>query len=307
MKILLLGPDGQVGWELRRALATFGELIPLGRRHEAGEYAGDLTDLDGLTKTVRAVQPQVIVNAAAYTAVDNAESEVNMARAINATAPGVLAREARKLGAWLVHYSTDYVFDGSGNRPWKETDEPAPLNVYGVTKLEGELAIRDSGCRHLILRTSWVYAVRGHNFVRTVLRLAQKQRHMRMIDDQVGAPTSAELIADVTAHVLRSLSGDLLSAGTYHLTAAGETSWYEYARFIVEQAHSLSCLLQTSNDAIEPIATAAFTQAAQRPLNSRLDCNELSRAFHLHLPHWSIGVKRTLAEMSSQTFVGVSS
>ena len=202
MRILLLGKSGQVGWELQRALAPLGELVALDRQGENG-LCGDLTDLDGLRNSIRRLQPDVIVNAAAYTAVDKAESESELACLINALAPQVMAEEMRALNGWLVHYSTDYVFDGSGTAPWSETDRPAPLNQYGQSKLQGEQGIVQSGCRHLIFRTSWVYAARGNNFAKTMLRLAAEREQLNVIDDQVGAPTGAELLADVTAHALR--------------------------------------------------------------------------------------------------------
>lgn len=236
MKILLFGKNGQVGWELQRALAPLGELIAL--TTNSTELKADFADPESLAATVRAVAPQWIVNAAAYTAVDKAESEPDLARRINAVAPGVLAREAAAIGAGLVHYSTDYVFDGSGNEPWVEDDETGPLGVYGATKLEGEVLIRDSSCQHLILRTSWVYAARGSNFAKTMLKLAQERDALRIVDDQIGAPTGAELLADVTAHALRSASRRPELCGTYQVAAAGNTSWHQYAQHVIEQARS---------------------------------------------------------------------
>ncbi|MDO9166328.1 MAG: dTDP-4-dehydrorhamnose reductase, partial [Rhodoferax sp.] len=233
MKILLFGKNGQIGWELQRSLAPLGELIALDR-HNA-DRCGDLGNPQGLAATVQEVRPDVIVNAAAYTAVDKAESEPELAGTINALAPGVLAQEAARLGAWLVHYSTDYVFDGSGTRPWTEADTPAPLNVYGRTKLEGEQLIQAVGPQHLILRTSWVYAARGGNFAKTMLRLAQERERLTVIDDQFGAPTGAELVADVTAHAIRHLLKHPEDAGLYHLAAGGETSWCGYANYVLAQ------------------------------------------------------------------------
>ena len=226
MRILLLGKNGQVGWELQRSLAPLGELTALDR-HGADGLCGDLGNPEGIAATVRAVQPQLIVNAAAYTAVDQAESEPELARRINAAAPAVLAREAAAGGALLVHYSTDYVFDGSGERPWREDDATAPLSVYGQTKLEAEQAILASGCAHLILRTSWVYAARGGNFAKTMLRLAQERERLTVIDDQWGAPTGAELIADVSAHAIAQTRQQPGKAGIYHLAPAGETPWFQ--------------------------------------------------------------------------------
>lgn len=301
MKILLLGKSGQVGWELQRALSVLGEVVALDR-HGAGDLCGDLSDLQGLAQTVRRVQPQVIVNAAAHTAVDKAEGEPEMARTLNALAPGVLAREALQLGAWLVHYSTDYVFDGSGDRSWLETDRPAPLSVYGQTKLEGEQQIQASACRHLIFRTSWVYAARGGNFAKTMLRLAREREQLSVIDDQTGAPTGADLLADVTAHALRQVlppvgHNDLVQPGIYHLAAGGETSWCGYARFVLETAAAAGVALKAGPDHVIPIPSSAYPTPARRPHNSRLDTGKLRTTFGLSLPDWRQGVARMLTEI----------
>lgn len=293
MKVLLLGPNGQVGWELQRSLAPLGEVISLGREGRDG-LCGDLTRLDTLAETVRAVRPSVIVNAAAYTAVDKAESEPDTAHTANAEGPGVLAREAAQSGAWLVHYSTDYVFDGSGERPWNETDSTGPLSVYGKTKLEGEEAIRASGCKHLIFRTSWVYAARGNNFAKTMLHLATERQRLKVISDQVGAPTGAGLIADISAHVLRSALTNQDVSGLYHLAAGGEVSWHGYASFVIDQARATG--LDLAVQSIEAIPTSAYPLLAPRPLNSRLDCRKLRDIFGLHLPEWQTGVARMLKE-----------
>jgi dTDP-4-dehydrorhamnose reductase len=294
MKILLFGKGGQVGWELQRSLAPLGQVIALD--YDSGGLCGDFTDLPGLAETVRRVAPEIIVNAAAYTAVDRAESEPELARTINALAPGVIADEAQKLGAWLVHYSTDYVFDGSGDQPWHETDAPGPLSVYGRTKLEGEQAV--ARCtKHLVFRTSWVYAARGANFVRTMLRLAQEREQLKVIADQFGAPTGAELLADVTAHALRSVPGRPELAGLYHLVAAGETSWYSYAKFVIELARHAGQPVRVAPEALAAIASSAYPMAAQRPFNSRLATDKLRSAFGLVLPPWEIGVKRMLEEI----------
>ena len=294
MKILLLGKNGQVGWELQRALAPLGAMVALDRAGADG-LRGDLEDLDGLARTVRKLAPNVIVNAAAYTAVDKAETDVARAQCINAEAPGVLAAAAAEVGALLVHYSTDYVFDGSGDNPWREDSPTGPLSVYGRTKLAGEDAIRASGCRHLIFRTSWVHAARGGNFARTMLRLAAERERLTVIADQIGAPTGADLIADVSAHAIRaSLAAPALS-GTYHLVADGETSWHGYARFVIETARELGVSLKVEE--IAPIATRDYPTAAARPLNSRLDTQRLRSAFGLHLPDWRDGVARMLREI----------
>ena len=294
MKILLLGKNGQVGWELQRALAPLGAMVALDRAGADG-LRGDLEDLDGLARTVRKLAPDVIVNAAAYTAVDKAETDVPRAQCINAEAPGVLAAAAAAVGALLVHYSTDYVFDGSGAQPWREDDAPAPLSVYGATKLAGEQAIRASGCEHLIFRTSWVYAARGGNFARTMLRLAAEREQLSVIDDQIGAPTGAELIADVSAHAIRSTLKDRSLCGTYHLAAAGHTSWHAYASFVIDHARRSGAALAVQK--ITPIPTTSYPTPATRPLNSRLDTQRLRSRFGLHLADWRDGVTRMLAEL----------
>jgi dTDP-4-dehydrorhamnose reductase len=299
LRILLLGKGGQVGWELQRSLAPLGELVALD--FDSSDLCGDFTNPDGLAQTVRAVNPHVIVNAAAHTAVDKAESEPELARTINALAPGVVAQEAARLGALLVHYSTDYVFDGSGDVPWREEDATGPLSVYGSTKLEGEALIVASGCQHLIFRTSWVYAARGGNFAKTMLRLAAERDRLTVINDQIGAPTGADLLADVTAHAIRAVrargeSGNEL-AGTYHLVAAGETSWYDYARHVIGFALAKGRPLKLGVDNIEPVATSAFPTPAKRPANSRLDTRKLRERFGLALPSWQAGVDRMLTEV----------
>ncbi len=294
MKILLLGPNGQVGWELQRALAPLGELTALGRSAANG-LCGDLANAEALAASVRRLAPDVIVNAAAYTAVDRAESEPAQAEAVNGSAPGMLAELARELDAWLLHYSTDYVFDGSGTRPWREDDPTGPLNTYGRSKLAGEEAIRAAGGRHLILRTSWVYAARGGNFARTMLRLAGERERLSVVDDQVGAPTGAELIADVSAHALRAAIERPQLAGSYHLAAAGETSWCGYARHVIDFARRHGQRLAVAE--VAAIPTADFPTPARRPLNSRLDCRRLQHAFDLALPPWQQGVERMLTEI----------
>ena len=296
MKVLLLGANGQLGWELQRGLAPLGEVIALGREG-TGAYPADLAEPERLRALVDHLTPDVIVNAAAHTAVDKAESEPELARAINATAPGVLARAAAARGAWLLHYSTDYVFDGSGQQPREEDAPTGPLGVYGQTKLEGEEAIRASGCRHLILRTSWVYAARGGNFAKTMLRLAQERERLTVIDDQIGAPTGADLLADLSAHALRGALADPAKGGTYHAVAAGETSWHGYARFVIDTTRELRPDLALKVQAIDPVPTSAFPTPARRPHNSRLSTRRLQDTFGLHLPHWQTGVRRLLQEI----------
>ena len=295
MRILLFGKGGQVGWELQRSLAPLGELIALDF-DTPGELSGDFTNPARLADTVRKIRPEAIVNAAAYTAVDKAEAEPALARLINAEAPGVLADEAEKLGAWLVHYSTDYVFDGSGIAPWRETDATGPLSVYGETKRDGELAV--ARCpKHLTFRTSWVYAARGANFAKTMLKLAREREQLKVIDDQVGAPTGAELLADVTALALRAVQARPELAGLYHLVAGGETSWYGYARYVIDFARNAGVPIRVAADAIAPIPTDAYPLPAKRPHNSRLDTRKLRDAFGLTLPAWQSGVERMLVEL----------
>lgn len=295
MKILLLGKNGQVGWELQRSLAPLGELVALDARSQG--HCGDLCNLAGLAKTLRDVAPDVIVNAAAYTAVDKAESEPGLAHAVNAEAVAVLAQAAKASGAWLVHYSTDYVFDGSGERAWLETDIAKPLSAYGASKLAGEQAIIASACKHLIFRTSWAYGAQGRNFATTMLQLAQQREHLSVINDQVGAPTGADLLADVTAHAIRMASQNPTLSGLYHLTAAGETSWHAYAQFVIEHARQAGVAIKVAPSAIKAVPSREFPTPAQRPLNSRLNTSKLQQAFGLHLPPWQDGVKRLLAEV----------
>lgn len=293
MKILLLGKNGQVGWELQRSLAPLGELVALD--FDSINFCGDFTNLTGLAQTVRALAPDVIVNAAAHTAVDKAQSEPELARTINALAPAVLAEEALRLNACLVHYSTDYVFDGRGDQPWLETDSTAPLSVYGSTKLEGEQLIAQSGCKHLIFRTSWVYGARGGNFAKTMLRMAQERDMLKVIDDQIGAPTGADLLSDVTAHAIRAAQANVDLFGLYHLAASGETSWHGYACFVLDFAKRAGESLKVT--AIEPVPSSAFPTPAIRPHNSRLNTIKLQNVFGLKLPDWQLGVSRMLTEV----------
>jgi dTDP-4-dehydrorhamnose reductase len=299
MKILLFGMDGQVGWELQRSLAPLGELISLDFTSQ--DLCGDFSNLEGITRTVQTVKPDVIVNAAAHTAVDKAESEPELAHTINARAPAVLAQEAKRSGAWLIHYSTDYVFDGSGDKPWRETDPAGPLSVYGKTKYEGEEAIRAAACKHLIFRTSWVYAARGANFAKTMLKLAQERDALNVINDQIGAPTGADLLADITAHAIRTVFQHPEKAfeysGLYHLVASGETSWHGYANFVIDFARRAGIDIRVLAEEISPVPSSAFPSPAARPKNSRLDSSKLQSTFDFQLPPWQNGVSRMLSEI----------
>jgi len=294
MKILLLGKNGQVGWELQRSLAPLGDLVSVDRRTVNG-LCGDLTDLAALRATIRAVKPTVIVNAAAYTAVDKAETEPEMADLVNGQAVRVMAEEALAGDSWLIHYSTDYVFSGAGSRSWSEDDPVTPLNLYGASKLAGERAILECGCKHLIFRTCWVYAARGNNFAKTMLRLAKDRESLNVISDQVGAPTGADLIADITAlSILKVIQRPEL-AGIYHLAAGGEVSWHGYASYVINFAKANGEDLAVN--AISKIATTAYPTPARRPLNSRLNTQKLRNNFSLHLPDWQSGVTRMLREV----------
>ncbi|KAF1067120.1 dTDP-4-dehydrorhamnose reductase [Variovorax sp.] len=295
MKLLLLGKGGQVGWELQRSLAPLGELVALD--FDSTDFHADFSRPEQLADTVRQVRPDVIVNAAAHTAVDKAESEPEFARKLNATSPGVVAQAAQEIGALMVHYSTDYVFDGSGTAPWKETDATGPLSVYGRTKLEGEQLVAQHCAKHLIFRTSWVYAARGGNFAKTMLRLARERDKLTVIDDQFGAPTGAELLADITAHAIRATLQDPSKAGLYHAIAGGETTWYGYARYVLELAQQAGVELKAGPQQVEAVPTSAFPTPATRPHNSRLDTSKLQAAFGLVLPPWQNGVARMLREI----------
>ncbi len=296
MKILLFGSSGQVGWELQRSLAPLGQLKACDRN------AADLENPDVLKAAIRDYCPNVVVNAAAYTAVDKAESEPDKAERINAEAVGLLANEVRRLDAWLIHYSTDYVFDGAKPGAYVETDKPNPLSVYGRTKLRGEEAIQQSGCRRLVFRTSWVYAARGSNFARTIVRLAGERDILDVVADQVGAPTSAELIADTTALCLHRVTRDKMfgeqAVGAYHLTPAGETSWHGFARYLLDGLRSLGVELRLRPENVHPITTAEYRSAAKRPANSRLDTRKLTNTFGVYLPPWQFHVQRLVSELA---------
>lgn len=295
MRLVLLGSNGQVGWELQRSLAPLGELIALDRH--STQACGDLSNLEGLKQSLIALQPDVIINAGAYTAVDKAETETDLAFLINAEAPRILAETAKTLGSLLIHYSTDYVFNGSGTQAWQENDSTGPLNTYGHSKLAGEQAIQTSDCQHLIFRTSWVYAARGNNFAKTMLKLAQNREQLSVVADQWGAPTSAELIADLTAHALRQTLLHPETKGLYHLVASGETTWFDFAHKVLATAEQHGLTLKTPAANLQAIPTSAYPTPAQRPLNSRLDCDKLCTTFKLALPNWQTGVDRMLAEI----------
>ncbi|MDP2794832.1 MAG: dTDP-4-dehydrorhamnose reductase [Sulfurisoma sp.] len=290
-RFLLFGADGQVGWELQRAFAPFGEVQPLTQAEV------DLTDAAALRAAIRSAKPTAILNAAAYTAVDKAEADPEVARAVNATAAALMAEEAKALGAWLIHYSTDYVFDGTKAGTYTEDDPAHPQSVYGRTKYEGEQAIAASGVSHLTLRTSWVFGPHGGNFLKTMLRLARERDELSVVADQVGAPTSAELLADVTAHALRSALAGRIDSGLYHLAAAGETSWHGYANAVVTEARALGAEIKLTPERIKAITTEQYPLPAPRPKNSRLDCGRISRALDLELPDWRWHVRRTLKEL----------
>jgi dTDP-4-dehydrorhamnose reductase len=296
VRILLLGPTGQVGWELARTLQTLGEVVAAGRGTGAAGPACDLGRPEELRRVVAEVRPRLIVNAAAYTAVDQAESEPDLAMAVNGVAPGVLAEEARRIGAALVHYSTDYVFDGTGSAPWRETDPVGPPNTYGRTKLAGEAAIQTAGAAHLILRTSWVYGLHGVNFVKTMLRAGREREVLRVVDDQVGAPTSARVIADATGQILAQGLRDLpgffqQSGGIVHLACGGESSWHAFALRIFELARARGLPLAIKT--VQPIPGAEYPTPARRPSNSRLDCRRLFERFGLTPPDWQVALEQS--------------
>lgn len=293
MNILLFGKTGQVGWELQRALAPLGNLIALDVHSK--DYCGDFSNPEGIAETVRNLKPDVIVNAAAHTAVDKAESEPEFAQLLNATSVEAIAKEAAKIGAWVVHYSTDYVFPGDGETPWSETDATAPLNVYGQTKLDGEKALQDNCPNHLIFRTSWVYAGKGNNFAKTMLRLAKERKELSVINDQVGAPTGAELLADCTAHAIRVAMMKPEVAGLYHLVASETTTWYDYAALVFEEAQKAG--VELAIEKLNAVPTTAYPTPARRPHNSRLNTMKFQHNFNLVLPAWQVGVKRMLAEL----------
>jgi dTDP-4-dehydrorhamnose reductase len=298
-RVLLLGAGGQLGMQLARRLSCAPdgevELTALTRAEL------DFTDADALRAAIRDREPEIVINAAAHTAVDKAEQERELARLVNAGAPGVIAAEMARTNGWLIHYSTDYVFDGSGTQPWLETDATGPLSVYGQTKLDGELAIAATGCRHVVLRTSWVYAAEGRNFLHTMLRLGRERDQLKIVDDQIGAPTSAEAITEATLIVLRQLatsSGDIEASGVYHLTCAGATSWCGFARAIFA-----AFAARQKPPEVVPIPTEAYPTPAQRPRNSRLNCDKFAARFGFLMPRWEDALNEVAATILSETGV----
>lgn len=299
MNILLFGKTGQVGWELQRALAPLGNIVAVDVH--STDFCGDFSNPEGVAETVRRVKPDVIVNAAAHTAVDKAESEPEFAQLLNATSVEAIAKEAAKMGAWLVHYSTDYVFPGNGENPWLETDGTDPLNVYGKTKLAGEKAVQDNCPKHLIFRTSWVYAGKGNNFAKTMLRLAKERSELSVINDQFGAPTGAELLADCTAHAVRVAMNKPEVAGLYHLVASGITTWHDYAALVFDEARKAG--IELALNKLNAVPTSAYPTPAARPHNSRLNTQKFQQKFDLRLPQWEVGVKRMLVELFTTTTI----
>lgn len=299
-KILLLGSQGQLGWALQRAFAPLGQVFAYaGPRSSLVAHAVDVTDPDALRQVLLSVAPDVILNATAYTHVDRAEENPQHAHAVNAVAPAQMAALAEAIGAWLVHFSTDYVFDGCGDHFRDEMEATRPLNVYGRTKRAGEEAVLASGCRHVLLRTSWVYAARGRNFPKTILAAARQRDRLSVVDDQIGAPTSAELLADVTAHVVRGVLSQPALGGLYHVAASGATSWWDYARFVLDwaQRHGYGENLMATPERVLPVSSDVHASAAPRPLNSRLSTRKLRDTFGLLMPDWEQGVERMLTEL----------
>lgn len=294
MKILLLGSTGQLGWELQRALSPLGEIHAPGRADR-----GDLSQIGALTDMAYGCGAQIIVNAAAYTAVDQAEdpSEQDRCMDVNAGAPAALALVARETGALLVHFSSDYVFDGSGETQRDEEASPSAESVYGESKAAGDFSIEHSGCAHLILRTSWVYGARGRNFAKTILRLAQERDEINVVADQIGAPTGTELLADVAAHMVRHTMVNPALSGLYNVVAAGETSWHGYAQRVIERARVAGLPIRLKPEGLRAVTTSEYRLPATRPLNSRLSTEKVRRTFGLHLPHWTVGVDRMLDEL----------
>ena len=295
MKLLLLGANGQLGWELQRSIAMLGKLKVCDRN------TVDFFDLDGLRKLIRDYKPDVIVNAAAYTDVDKAESDEENAFQVNSRAVNLLAQEAKVLDAWLIHYSTDYVFDGTKMGAYIEEDKTNPLSIYGKTKLQGEEAILKSKCKYLIFRTSWLYGIHGKNFFKTIIKLAKERDELRVISNQIGAPTSAELVADVTSLCLYRIAQNSLSSkeisGIYHLTSTGKASWYDFAKYIIIEAQKFGGVFLTNPENIIAVNASEYVLPAKRPVNSLLDTQKLCKTFNLYLPSWQIHADRVIKEL----------
>lgn len=297
MKILLLGKNGQVGFELDRSLQPLGQVYALDRHSNADGLCGDVANFDAMTHVFDQIRPDIVVNGAAYTAVDKAETDTVQAELINHLAVKHLAELAKQHQALLIHYSTDYVFDGTGETAWTEEDSTGPINVYGQTKRQGELALEQSGANFINLRTSWVYGTHGNNFIKTMLKLGASRETLGIIADQIGSPTGASLIADITAQIIRQyqLNPTSIEMGHYHLAAQGECSWYDYAKFIFDVAREMGADLKVKQ--VNAIGTADYPTPAKRPHNSRLNTSKLQRNFSLHLPHWQQGVRQVLGEL----------
>ncbi len=296
MRILLLGKNGQLGQELQRVFSPSCEVIALSRDTDQNGFCGDLQNLAALQKTIQKIAPQMILNAAAYTAVDKAETDTALNMQINAKAPAMLAQEAEQLGAWLIHYSSDYVFDGKNADAWQETDLPNPLNEYGKSKLAGEIAVAKAP-KHLILRSSWVFSAHGNNFLKTMLRLGAERRDLCVVNDQFGAPTSAYLLAKATWHAWQKLQKNPEKSGLYHLCAAGETNWRDYAVLVLQTAQQFGFPLQITPEKIVGISSENYKTAAKRPTNSRLNCAKFMRSFDFQLPNWQVDVEKTVFDI----------
>jgi len=298
MKLLLFGSNGQVGWELQRTIATLGKLKACDRN------TVDFIDLEKLRKLIRDYKPDVIVNAAAYTNVDEAESDEESAFQINSEAVDLLAKEAKVLDAWLIHYSTDYVFDGEKMSPYREEDETNPLSIYGKTKLQGEEAIKKSKCKYIIFRTSWLYGAHGKNFFKTIIKLAKERDELRIVSNQIGAPTSAELVADVTSLCLYRIAQNSFSSkkisGIYHLTSTGKASWYDFAKYVIIEAKKSGGIFLTNPENIIAINASEYVLPAKRPANSLLDTQKLCKTFNLQLPVWKIHADRVIRKLYSR-------
>ena len=292
MKIILFGKEGQVGFELQKSLSSLGELFALGRN--STNYCGDFTNAQGISQCIRNINPDVIVNASAYTDVDKAEEDLSLSFTINAEILALIADEAARVNALFIHYSTDYVFDGNGVKPWSETDKISPINAYGLSKAKGDEFIQNSGCNYVILRTSWVYGINGNNFIKTILCLASKKSELKVVRDQIGSPTSAMLLAKLTAFIIPKILQESRLIGIYHVCSSGETSRHDYAKFILDVRDKLGLEPNEKNIEIQSVLTNQFKFPAKRPLNSRLNTKKFRAAFNIELPYWKIDVEKTV-------------